>query len=277
MTPPARSIAKLRVQRGLTLLELLVGMTIGVVVGTAAMGTLVFVQTSNRLIGEVARMQQDAAIAFHLIGQHVLSAGSIQLTQTADGSVTLTPVTSFNGLNNDGVRLEGLSDREFRIAINLLDPAPVGQSTSDCLGREVLGPILITQFSWENNELRCVGAQIGETVGAGGVTRQAVISNVAQWVVHYGIRSTDRLQYRTYAADLPWAQVVALRVCMVLTSEAAVEDFHALYRDTEGLAFEDCHPPDPDDGISGETIAADPKHRLYRTYRQVFTIRPDSV
>jgi type IV pilus assembly protein PilW len=265
-----------RPQRGVTLLELMVGLTIGLVVSTAAVGTLVFMQSSSRLTGEASRMQQDATLAFNLMGQYIRAAGSVNLTASPSGGVQLTPLTSFNGVNNNSIQLDGLSATEFRSAISLLDSAGINGPQFDCLGRQVTGPILITHFDWNGQDLRCVGLQQGETIGTGGagVSRQPIIGNVAQFVVRYGLRApTGNIQYQNFAPTLNWGNLAAVRVCLVLTSQGPVEDFHALYRDTPGLPFNDCGAGT----INRATVVADPQRRLYRTYQQVFTLRPNNT
>ena len=110
--------------------------------------------------------------------------------------------------------------------------------------------------------------------GGTGVGRQPVIGNVAQFVVRYGFRvGTNNIQYRDFGPNLPWVDLAAVRVCMVLTSQGPVEDFHALYRDTPGLTFADCGPGT----ITRTTVVGDTQRRLYRTYQQVFTLRPSNA
>lgn len=261
-------------QAGLTLLELMVGLTIGLVVSVAAVGTLVFMQSSSRLSGEAARMQQDATLAFNLMGQYIRSSGSVNIVEGADGGVSLTPLSAFNGVDSNGVQLDGLSATEFRAAMSLLSDAGVNGSQFDCLGREVTGPLLVTRFDWNRPDLRCVGLMQGETVTT--VSRQPIIGQVAQFVVHYGLRNGNTLQYRAFDPGLDWTQVAAVRVCLVLTSQNAIEDFHSLYRDTPTLEFQDCDPSDSLT-INRATIVGDGQRRLYRTFRQVFTIRPSNT
>lgn len=265
--------------RGLTLLELMVGMTIGLVVSTAAVGTLVFMQSSGRINGETSRMQQDATLVFNLMGQYIRSSGSVGLTESTGGGISLTPTSDFNGVANNGIVLDGLSTTEFRTAISLPKSIPgVNDLQYDCLGREVSGPSLVTHFELNGSELRCVGLRNGETKSATGVTPQPVIANVAQFVIHYGVRPVNAttLQYLPFSTAINWADVVALRVCLVLTSQGPVEDFHALYRDTPSLPFTDCGATGST-AIDRSTIVNDPNRRMYRMYRQVFTVRPASL
>lgn len=64
-----------RLQRGLTLLELMVSITIGLVI-LLALGTLYLGTTStNRQMTGVSRMSEDAAIAFNLVGGNLRMSG----------------------------------------------------------------------------------------------------------------------------------------------------------------------------------------------------------
>ena len=64
-----------RRQRGLTLLELMVSITIGLVI-LLALGTLYLGTTStNRQMTSVSRMSEDAAIAFNLVGENLRMSG----------------------------------------------------------------------------------------------------------------------------------------------------------------------------------------------------------
>ena len=258
--------------RGLTLLELMVGLTIGLVVSTAAVGTLVFMQTSSRLNGEVTRMQQDATLAFNLMGQYLRSSGSVSLTETADGGISLTPLTTFQGLPNSGGEvISATSPLELRTAINLFENGGTNGPQFDCLGNNVTGnSTLVTIFDINANQLRC-GRGPSPSDSDAGSSPQPVVGNVAQFVVHYGVRNADNtLQYNAYSPSVPWTQVVSVRVCLMLTSNAPVAEFSDLFAAPSSIAFPDCNLADRSADIRADRL-------MRRVYRQVFTIRPAST
>ena len=66
-------------QRGVSLIELLIGLVIGLLVVVAAMGSLVYTRASSLLIGDSTRLQQEAATAFRIIGGVARQAGARHL------------------------------------------------------------------------------------------------------------------------------------------------------------------------------------------------------
>ncbi|MET1115508.1 MAG: prepilin-type N-terminal cleavage/methylation domain-containing protein, partial [Comamonas sp.] len=68
-----------RLQQGLTLIELLVGLTIGLMTITVAIGTLMISRQVSGATGEASQLQQQAAQAFRTIGQQARQAGSLRL------------------------------------------------------------------------------------------------------------------------------------------------------------------------------------------------------
>ena len=256
--------------RGLTLLELMVGLTIGLVVSTAAVGTLVFMQTSSRLNGEVTRMQHDATLAFNMMGQYLRSSGSVSLTEAADGGISLTPLTTFQGLpEGGGAVVSGASPIELKTAINLFANGGTNGPQFDCLGNNVTGnSTLVTVFDLNANQLRCGR---GPSPGDSGASPQPVIGNVGQFVVHYGVRNSDgTLQYNAYSPSVPWTQVVSVRACLMLTSNAPVAEFADLFAAPSTITFPDCNMADRSADIRTDRL-------MRRVYRQVFTIRPAST
>lgn len=278
-TPPIRHRALGRV-RGMSLLELMVGMTIGLVVSVAAVGTLVFMQRSERLGGETSRMQQDATLAFNLMGQYLRSSGSVGLSQLPDGGITFNSLATFEGIPGSGgatVRGVQQSGRDvLQSAVSTLRDTGINGPHIDCLGNTVPATVntVLTVFDWvaASQELRCGrGAVPGDT----GAAPQPIVGRVAQFVVHFGVRQGGNVQYRLQStiSDTDWPLVNSVRVCLILTSQGPADDFHNIFRDTPGLAFDDC---DPNDAavINRDTVVNDPQRRMYRLYRQVFTIRP---
>lgn len=285
MTPVRQSRTRPITRRrslGLSLMELMVGMTIGLVVSTAAVGTLVFMQSSSRASGESARLQQDATLVFNLMGQYLRSSGSVGLSQSPDGGIGFTSRSVFDGIPGSGgavVRGDLQGNREvLQSAISTLSNAGINGPQIDCLGNTVPTGVstVLTEFDWNSADgsLRCRRAPVtGDPSGV--MTPQPIVGQVAQFVVHYGVRQADgSLHYRLRPAvpATDWALVHSVRVCLVLTSQGPVDEFHAIYRDTPGLAFDDCDPTDAL-VIDRNTLSNDPQRRMYRLYRQVFAVR----
>ena len=246
-------------QRGVSLLELMVGLTIGLIVSAAAAGSLVYLQATGRTVTEATRMQQDATQAFDLLGRFIRPTRSVGLVPASGDSVTFTPVADYAALDATGIALRADSASLLKVA----HPAGPNGVQNDCLGNGSLSVgTLITTFEWRNNQLFC---------GNNGINPdQVLLDGVAQWVVHYGVRAaapSRDLQYRTFASDIPWANVESLRVCMVLVSRAPVPEFAEVFRSSAGLTLPDCQG-----GDMAPAVRAD--DRLRRSYSHVFAIRP---
>ena len=64
-------------QCGVSLLELMVGLTIGLLVSVAAAGSLAYLQATGRTLTEATRMQQEASLAFDTVGRVLRPAGTV--------------------------------------------------------------------------------------------------------------------------------------------------------------------------------------------------------
>jgi type IV pilus assembly protein PilW len=251
-----RVSAGLRAQRGFTLLELMVGLTIGLIVVVAAAGSLVHFQSAGRGVGESTRMQQEATAAFQLMGRFIQAAGSIGLTPASTDTVTFADRTVFSGIGTQQLAVQGVDATTFLTA----QTAGPDGLTVDCQGApQTTAGSLITQFDWSNGALRC---------GRQGANMVPILERVEQMVVHYGIRdaATSQVQYSEFNNTLQWLNLVAIRVCVVLTSAGTLPEFAQVFRDAPSLRYADCRGAN-----IAPAIVAD--GRLRRTYTQVFTAR----
>ena len=66
-------------QRGISLVELMVGMAIGLMTVAVALGALMGSHQFSRSVSEVTHMQQQAAYAFRAISQQIRPAGGLEL------------------------------------------------------------------------------------------------------------------------------------------------------------------------------------------------------
>ena len=242
--------------RGVTLLELMVGLTIGLIVSIAATGSLVYMQSSGRTVSEATRMQQDATMAFDTLGRFLRSAGSVGLVPASNDTVTFTPQATYAALSNLGNAIQGDSATSFRTA----HPAGPNGVNYDCAGN---GPLaegtLETTFEHTNRQLRCVVDG----------SPHVLVDGVEQLVMHYGVRTAvdGSLQYRPFAANIPWVDVQSVRVCLVLVSRTAVPDFADLFKGGSAVSYPDCNNVN-----IAASIAAD--NLLRRRYTHVFSVRP---
>ncbi|MPM51532.1 hypothetical protein SDC9_98281 [bioreactor metagenome] len=255
-------------QRGMTLVEILVGLAIGLVVAAIALTSLQVSQFISTTINEATMLQQDAGTAMRIIGLQIRQAGSTALnlessfgdaTETAALHPVLFEPVLVNGehLPSDSNRVvaiaapsvakstgPSLQTRYENFAEWLFQGTAATQWDSllrDCLAQSKsnrsLSPIISSTFFLRDGQLMCTGV-------AG--TPQPVISNVKDFTVRLLTQMsahTSELEasYR-YAvpsemgdASLPWDRVRAVEICLELESpNIKVPDVGATYLKCNG-------------------------------------------
>ena len=268
-------------QRGVTLIELMVGIAIGLMVVAVAMGALMVSRGISGTVSEATSLQQQAAYAFRVIGQQIRQAGSIELnlnpsivlTPTSGANAAMSPV-AFDAPDPTGARppfvrasstLAGsATPLSFTVGYQNYTEATVAASDTsllrDCLGQNPalatggsLGatPVLTSKFERDatKNELACTG------VGGGG--KQALIGNVTDMQVRYVEQAagTTTLKYLP-SSPVPsnMNNIYAIEVCVELTGTEPVS--------TSGATYKNCSGADTSYG-----------DRLKMVFRNVYQIR----
>lgn len=268
-----KAIPRVRSQQaGLSLIELLVGLVIGLLVVVAALGTLAYTRTASKVVGDSTRLQQEASTAFRMIGRIARQAGARRLQSTADpGRVIFNPGYTGYAVRPDNGRAvsvrgtDGAPGKPDTVEISR-DRGTWESERFDCLGEETpeypdddaskdnggKKELAVTNaFSVTADRLRCDGS--GNTLKP-----QAVVSGVEDFQVWYGYREGRAFRYTTATAlnsifPSPWDQVESLRICLRMVGEIS----HPTASTTTG-----CH---------GEPIAAD--GRLRRVFFRVIQLR----
>lgn len=247
-------------QQGMSLIELMVGMVIGLLVVLVALGALASTRTTSRAVGDSTRLQQDASTAFRIIGHVTRQAGARRLINTFEGSGRVTFNTNYQGIRLDPqpwqpVWING-TDGDDGTSDTLLihsDSQDDQNASVDCLGEASTDPNGIQNtFTVSGGMLRCDGTG-GTTDGA-----VALIQGVEDFQVWYGLRDSNGMRYVTATdvaavASAPWGQVESVRICLRLAGELT---------DNPGAATTGCQ---------GEVIAND--GRLRRVFSRVFKLR----
>ena len=248
-------------QCGFTLIELMIGITIGLMVVIAAIGSLVFTQLTSTVVGDSSRLQQKADAIFRNVGFHILQAGATELSAAANGRVVFS--TAFTGFNPTitgatGGRIfsvhgvDGASNAPDTLRVSYEDN---GRSR-DCLGnRPTLATRVDNAFSVTGGDLMCQGATSAAS--------QSIADGIEDFQVTYGVQTVVTpgtvwpTQYRFYpAGTVPdWTNVQAISICLQLTG------------DNQGNP----QPGLVTTGCRGQTVAND--GRLRKVYRQTFTLR----
>ncbi len=278
-SPPCR-----RQQAGITLIELMVGVALGLLVAAVGVGALVVSRGSSGSVADAAQLQQQAAYAFRVIGQQIRQAGSIELnlaTNQVPGSTTATdpadPVGFVVTYANFGQILSGNDApgaNEFSLTVGQQNyfEKQVGTASTNTMFRDCLGqggkrasdgsyrPI-ISRFVVRNNNLMCAG--VLDATGAAG-TPQALIQNVSDFQVRYHIQENtvggNPTIKKALAAEVTnWAQVFAVEVCLDLVGDQVIDlPSTSTYKDCSG-----------NDASYGK--------RVHQLFRNVFQIRSQGV
>ncbi|WP_240515534.1 PilW family protein [Acidovorax kalamii] len=260
-------------QRGVTLVELMVGIAIGLLVVAVAVGALMASRGVSGTVSEATSLQQQASYAFRVIGQQIRQAGSLELSLSpsvapvaSDANAAMAPV-AFDPPDPTGVRppfsrasstLVADAVPSFTLGYQnyietVTPPAPASIPVSSSLLRDCLGqnpalaasgslgttPVLSSKFqrNTSTNELTCVGS---------GGTSQPIIGNVTDMQVRYVQQApnTTNLQYLAASAVIAnaasaagtWTNVYAVEVCLELTGTEPAPTAGATYTNCSGVA-----------------------------------------
>lgn len=271
-------------QRGVTLIELLVGVAIGLLVIAVAMGALMVSRGVSGTVSDASTVQQQAAYAMRAIGLQLRQAGSLRLNlnpgtvaseapylATVGFETTMDPVGSANGFDPLTHTLAGTKTPVtvtvgYRRYTEPVFTSAAEQSFSrNCAG----GPAdssadqrLESVFQLVNGELVCAG---------NGAAPQALVQNVANFRVQYLIQDNatpgiPRLRMVEADAVLNWGQVQAVEVCLVLFGSERI-DIPA------GSTYRDCNG----DAVNLSTLGGARANRMHVVFRNVFQLRSQGL
>jgi type IV pilus assembly protein PilW len=250
--PPPR-----RGQRGVGLIELLIGTAIAAMVGLAAFAGLLLSRSAAAGVADLGHLQQQASYALHLIGSHVRQAG-VQ-DPVRDPVRGLHAFGEPLGLGETGAPLVGSQAKaggQDTMAV-VYAPWPGSDAASpspahwqyDCTGSRVDGsPRVEGRFE--------VNAQ-GQLTCAGLKQKQPVIGNVAEFRIDYRVDSGGGvrvLEAREVDGLGLWSAVRAVEVCLVLRGNERGPDLGSAYQ-----------------GCNGKSKAR--QGHVHLVFRQVFGVR----
>lgn len=224
-TLPQRSSARLR-QAGMTLVELLVAITIGLFIIGAAL--MVFQSTSGigQQISELTQVRQEGSHAFRVIGKQVREAGSVEPTY-----ITVNNNFRFNaptwGSGTPIASWTPPAGTDFLSTSQQPQTSTAYQAlVRNCLGQEVTSTRPDSNFYLNDGNLMC-------STGAALNARQPIISNVNAFKVRYRVRVSDTTkQFVNTPTD--WALVDAVEVCLDLVGTKATPTASTNYTDCDG-------------------------------------------
>lgn len=232
-------------QTGVTLIELLVGLAIGLMAVAVALGALLVSRGVSGTVSDASQMQQQGAHALRVIGRQLRQAGAIRLNlafAVAPGSApqpaTIDPLGA--------VAFERSFDRQSMLGTDVANEIRVGYQNytesvsfnsepqsllADCQGKPSATGVVQSDFVL----VMADGATTGvlQCSGVDGVA-QTLIGNVADFQVRYMLQTTDatgaRVQWTTAAGVTNVEAVVAVEVCLEIVGEESIDSAGATYR-----------------------------------------------
>ena len=199
----SRSSLRIHHQPGFTLVEVMVGMVIGLVLIAGLAQLLAGNRQTYRFKTNLSQIQESGGFALELLARNLRMAG-----YRADWQSSLA---------NSLAGVDGASGASDQVTVRY-------QSAMDCLGNNVTGtpPIAVNVFSIANSGSPAVPNLFCDGDGAGGTAGQPLVEGVEDLQILYG-EDTDAIsdgianQYAT-AGAVNMARVVSVRVQLRLRS-----------------------------------------------------------
>lgn len=293
--PTLRYYSHISRQKGVTLLELMVGLAIGLLVVATAMGALMLSRGISGSVSDASSLQQQGAHTLRVIGQQLRQAGSLYLNpdpQNGGGNDPLSVVVfEIKAKDHDGGNsfeqtdaISGTANslttgfRRYADKVFQTDNAnSLDVQARNCVGAPAYkkpdGSInpderveSIFSFDSSKGSLQC---------GGNGATSQPITQNVAEFQVTYLVQTTNSgaMQYRpgsnmpTDLTDLTWRSVQGVQVCLVLYGDEVIDM-------PDGSKYTDC------DGKAVDiTTLTDSKrkNRMHLLFRNTFQLRSQGL
>ena len=280
-----------RSERGASLVELMVGIAIGLLVVAVAGGALMVSRGISGTVSDASTIQQQGAYAMRMIGLQLRQAGSLRLnlnpgttaasdpylvgvafeTDVAPGSPAMTSFTPKTDTLSGAA-----SPVKFTVAYRrYTEPTFTGAAeityARNCVGGPADSGTPATHERVESaftldavsHALRCSGN--GEAV-------QPVVRNVADFQVRYLVQDNTTAGLSKIAsvdagAVTNWGQVQAVEVCLVLYGDEAIGM-------TAGSTYTDCDGTTP---VDMSTLTGERARRMHVAFRNVFQLRSQGL
>ena len=255
----------LKFQAGLTLIELMIGLAVGLLVVAVATVSLLGSRSVTGAVSDISGIQQQAAYVMRTFGTQLRQAGSLYLDLglDADGKGEITSATAFQlrgstdtaiAENNGSVtiRFTGYEEPTF---------ANAGPISRNCLGAPGSIPAGTTAsiesiFTLNGTDLRC--------------NDQPIAQNVAAFQVRYLLQGTDQddptMLYTNSAGVADWNRVQGVEVCLVLFGTERIDL-------PEGASYTGCDG----NAVDITALTGNRTNRMHYVFRNVFQLRSQGL
>jgi len=284
-------------QRGITLIELMVGITIGLLVVAVAVAALLVSRGISGTVSDASGIQQQSAYALRLIGGQLREASSMRLNVPPDDSIDPMAPVGFETKSGNGAGLNTFDATSAAGQADLLSGTDGGGAASDTLtagfARDQVS--VFTSATPATMAVNCVGGPADGAANAGVMVVQSVFSvdananlmclgngntpaqpvtqNVANFKVRYLVQNnnamlgTPQIQYLRASAVTDWSQVQGVEVCLVLYGNEAIGmPPNTKYLDCDGITQVDM-----------TTLSGVRNNRMHTVFRNVFQLRSMGV
>ena len=238
-------------EKGVTLIELLVGLTIGLLTVSVGLGAIMISRGVTTTVSDTTILQQQASYAFRIIGQQLRQAGGRPLNTVADprdaatfvqpNAISLSTLPPIAGLDNPTASQFVISLRYVNASESVYPSPPsstpiTGYLTSDCIGSNpgiASAPIILNELRKNGTDLECSNS-IGNV--------QPVIGNLADLQIRYlqqKLNIADNQPQFRYAsaanmAPTDWPEVYGIEVCLELEGDQFIDTVGASYTKCDG-------------------------------------------
>ena len=258
----------LKFQAGLTLIELMIGLAVGLLVVAVATVSLLGSRSVTGAVSDISGIQQQAAYVMRTFGTQLRQAGSLYLDLglDADGEGEITSATAFQlrgnneqAINEDEgtgavtIRFTGYEEPTF---------ANAGPISRNCLGAPGSIPAGTTAsiesiFTLNGTDLRC--------------NDQPIAQNVAAFQVRYLLQGTDQddptMLYTNSAGVADWNRVQGVEVCLVLFGTERIDV------PAGGVSYTGCDG----NAVDITALTGNRTNRMHYVFRNVFQLRSQGL
>lgn len=264
--------------KGTSLIELMVGLAIGLLTVAIAMGALMSSRNVTSSVQDSTLMQQQASYVFRNIGQQFRQAGSLRLNLATNKAATdaisfddpvgfdLKTSTFDPKVDVIGGIKKGTIDSYF-IHIGYQNYKELYHTNEnndaesifrDCLGQQSNNDLIISRYLFENNELLCTGSSAA--------TPQSLARNVADFKIKYIKQSFSNgethLQYiKPEDFDESWSSIRGIEVCLVIFGDEIIET-------TADAKYEGC-----DDEVKYADLTGTRRNKVHKKYISTYQLR----
>lgn len=212
---------KQQYQTGLTLLELMVAMAIGVFLLAGLIQIFINTKKSFNVQDAVARIEENSRFSLETLGRNIRLAGyRTDPWQNASIAFPNTTATLFN--NNPGQIISGTDGGTQSDQINIQYHGSEGGRMLDCAGESVEEDELVElSFSLDGSELKCISTIYQTPPPTVIVSDEIIADNIINMQIVYGEDSTNdgtANKYIDASSVSNWNNVISIKIGLVVSS-----------------------------------------------------------